>query len=290
MDNILMLISALCFAFSSYFGKVVSTTSNMSSTITSFSRFLIGAILIGAYLLFNKQSFKVINYKPVLLRALLNCISIIMFSWALNYTTITNTNMLNMLYPVFVILLAPLISKEKIKKSTYIYLILVVIGSYAITNPRFNNINLGDLGALTSGITTALSVFALKKAIQSNNGTLVVFYVMMVGTVIVIPLVYKDLVNFDINGLAPVILSALFGLFGQLTQTWGYKTLDSATGSLISTSRIILSTLIGYFLLSEPLNIRIIIGVVLISISLIGVSGYIEKIKAKKTISDKEIL
>lgn len=290
MDNILMLISALCFAFSSYFGKVVSTRSNMSSTITSFSRFLIGAILIGAYLLCNKKSFKVINYKPVLLRALLNCSSIIMFSWALNYTTITNTNMLNMLYPVFVILLAPLISKEKIKKSTYIYLILVVIGSYAITNPRFNNINLGDLGALTSGITTALSVFALKKAIQSNNGTLVVFYVMMVGTVIVIPLVYKDLVNFDINGLAPVILSALFGLFGQLTQTWGYKTLDSATGSLISTSRIILSTLIGYFLLSEPLNIRIIIGVVLISISLIGVSGYIEKIKAKKTISDKEIL
>jgi drug/metabolite transporter (DMT)-like permease len=282
MGNILMLISSFCFAISSYFGRIVSTTSSMSSTITSFSRFLFGTVFIGAYLLYKKQTFKSKNYKTVFIRALLNCASIILFAWCLNYTTITNANMLNMIYPVFVIILAPLISKENIKKSTYIYLILVIIGSYAISNPGFNNINLGDFIALSTALITALSVFALKKAIEYDDGNLVVFYVMLIGTFVDIPFVYKDLTNFDINGLLPVILSALFGVFGQLTQIWSYETLDSATGSLISSSRIIMSAVIGYLLLAEPLNLRIIFGIILVTISLVGVSGYIEKIRERK--------
>ena len=281
MGNILMLISSFCFAISSYFGRIVSTTTNMSSTITSFCRFLLGAILMGGYLLYKKQSFKANNYKTIFYRVITNCASIVIFAWSLNYATITNANMLNMLYPVFVIILAPLISKEIIKNSTYIYLILVVIGSYAISNPNFDNINIGDLGALFTAIVTALSVFALKKAIEYDDANLVLFYVMLVGTIIDIPLVYKDLLNFDTSGLFPVFMSAATGVLAQLTQIWSYKTLDSATGSLISSSRIIMSAIIGYLLLDEPLNFRIILGIILVTISLVGVSGYIEKVRSR---------
>ncbi len=37
---------------------------------------------------------------------------------------------------------------------------------------------------------------------------------MLVGTFINIPFAYKDLLNFEIEGIVPVILAALTGFFG----------------------------------------------------------------------------
>ncbi len=75
----------------------------------------------------------------------------------------------------------------------------------------------------------------------------------------------------------PVILAALTGFLGQIFITWGYKFVDSATGSLTSTSRIVMGAVLGYLFLDEPLNLRIIIGMLLISLSLVGLSGYFDK-------------
>ena len=187
-------------------------------------------------------------------------------------------------YPVFVILLAPFITKEKNKKSNYIYLFMIMLGSYIVSNPSFSNINVGDTASIGSAIFSALSIFALTQARKNNEGYLIVFYVMFIGIFINLPFAYKDLSTFDINGIVPVLLSAFSGFFGQVFLTWGYKYVDSATGSLLSTSRIFMATIIGVLLLSEPLNARIIIGMILISITLIGISGYFDKHRNKESI------
>lgn len=276
-----MILSAICFTFSSYYGKVVTTSTNMSSTMTSFSRFILGTLIIALYMILTKKSFKPNNKKAVLMRAILNCSATIIYSWALNYTTITNVNMLNMVYPVIVILLAPLITKEKISKSTYLYLVLIMTGIYLVSNPSFTHINIGDAGSLVSALLSGLSILALKEAIKHDEAYLILFYVNLIGIFVNIPLVYKDILSFEISGIVPILLSALLGFGGQNFQTLSYKTIDSATGSLISTSRIIMAAIVGYLLLSEPIDLRIIIGIILILISLIGVSGHFKRRKEK---------
>lgn len=279
MGKLLILISAFCFSFSSYFGKVVTLSTSMSAVITSFNRFLFGTIIMTAYIIVTKKSFKPNNLKKIMIRAILNCTSIIIFSWSFKYTTTTNANMLNMIYPVFIILLNPFITREKLKKSNLSYLIIIMIGSYIISNPSFANINIGDVGSLVSAAIAGLSVLALKDAIKYDEGYLIVFFTMLLGTFLNIPFAYKDIVSFEISGIIPVVLSALLGFAAQVFQTSGYKFVDSETGALVSTSRIIISALIGYFLLTEPLNIRIIIGMLLITLSLIGISGYFDKFR-----------
>jgi drug/metabolite transporter (DMT)-like permease len=56
---------------------------------------------------------------------------------------------------------------------------------------------------------------------------------------------------------------------------------------MLSTSRIPLAAVIGYIFLSEPLNLRIIIGIILISASLIGISGFVDR-KRKKAVLTEE--
>lgn len=283
MGVILILISALCFVVSSYFGKVVTNTTEMTAIVTSFSRFVLGSIIMFIYIIYKKKSFKPGDIRPIAARSFLNSISVILFSWALQFTTITNTNMLHMTYPVFVILLAPFVTKEKNKKSTYVYLLLITLGSYIVSNPSFIKVNFGDIIAISSAVIAAVAILFLTESRKSNEGYLIVFYVMLIGTFINIPFAYKDLVTFDINGLVPVLLAALLGFLGQVFLTWGYKYVDSATGSLLSTSRIMMAAVIGVIFLSEPINIRIILGIIVITLSLVGVSGYFDNRNKKSS-------
>lgn len=280
MGVILVLISSVFFVISTYFGKLVTNTTEMSAVVTSFSRFLLGAIIMFIYILATKKTFKANNIKPVIFRAIFNSLAIIQSSWALKYTTITNNNMLHMTYPVFVIILAPFITKEKNKKSNYIYLLLIMLGTYIVSNPSFSTINIGDMASLFSAVIAAISILSLKEAAKSNESYLIIFYVMLIGTFINIPFAYKDLLNFDISGIIPVFLAALCGFLGQVFLTWGYLYLDSATGSLTSSSRVIIAAIIGAIFLLEPVNLRIVSGILLISGSLIALSGFFNKEKS----------
>ncbi|HZJ99683.1 MAG TPA: DMT family transporter, partial [Tissierellaceae bacterium] len=193
MGVALIFISALFFSLSSFFGKIVTNTTNMSGVITSFSRFFIGAVMMFIYMLATKKSFKPDDFKPILSRGVFNSFAIILMTGALNYTTMTNANMLNMTYPVLVILLAPILLKEKIKKSTYLYLAAIMLGSYIIADPTFGNINRGDLMGILSSLTASISVISLKDASNKNEGHVIVFYVMLIGTIINIPFSLHDI-------------------------------------------------------------------------------------------------
>lgn len=280
MGFIILLFSGIFFSFSSYFTKIVTNMTSMSGVITSFSRYLLGAIIMFIYIIASKKTFKSNDFKPVIQRAVYNSLSIVLFSAALGYTTMTNANLLKQTYPVFVVLLVPLMLKEeKIKKSTYLYLVLIMAGSYIVADPSFGNINKGDLLSIIASVIAGISIIYLKKARVNNEGYLIVFYVMLIGTLVNIPFALNDLLNFEVDALHFVIISAILGGLGQVFLTWGFKYVDSATGSLISSSRIVISTLMGIVLLNEPFNSRIIIGMMLILGSLVGLSGYFDKRK-----------
>ncbi len=277
MGVALILVSAVFFAASSYFGKVVINTTEMTAIVTSFFRFVLGTVIMCIYMLYTKKSFRPVKIKLVFFRAIFNCLAVILLTWSLQYTTITNANMLNMTYPVFVILLAPFITKETSSKSTYLYLFMIMLGSYIVSNPSFAKINMGDAIAAVSAIAAAAAVLFLTEARKHNEGHIIVFYVMFIGSFINLPFAYHDLIMLRSNGLGPVLLSALSGFLGQVFITWGYKYVDSATGALVSTSRIIMSAAIGVIFLSEPLNLRIIAGIILITSALARISGFFGK-------------
>mgnify|MGYP000854486229 CR=1 FL=1 len=115
-----------------------------------------------------------------------------LFSIGFQYTTITNANMLQMTYPIFVMILAPLIYREKIKKSSYVYLCIMMLSCYLVTLPKFDNINIGDVLSLVSAISAAFSVLFLKKVSKYNEGYIIVFYVMLIATIFNLPFIIKD--------------------------------------------------------------------------------------------------
>ncbi len=281
MGVFLMLLSSLFFTFSTYFGKLVSNYTEMDAVVTSFVRYFLGTIGLGAFIFFKGISFKPVMKKPVLIRSVLNASALILLTSSLNYTTITNANMIHLTYPVFVFLLARFVTGEKLKPSAFIYLFLILVGSYIVSDPHLKSINIGDLIAFASAFFAGTSILYLTEARRTESSIIILFYLMFIGTFLNFPFVVEDIGLLSLDSAGIVLLAAGTGFLGQVFTTEGFKYVGSATGSMLSSSRMVMAALMGYFFLSEPLNLRIVSGIVLISIALVGVSGYLNVLIGK---------
>src|SRR5690554_3131998 len=115
MGIFLILLASFCFVLSTYYGKLVSNYTEMSAVVTSFARYILGVIGLGTFMYYKKISFKPVNSRPIIIRSILNATALIMLTASLNYTTITNANMIHLTYPVFVFIFARYTTGEKLK-------------------------------------------------------------------------------------------------------------------------------------------------------------------------------
>lgn len=277
---ILLLLAELSFATSTVFAKMVTNTSAISGIEVASFRFLIGFIA-SAYTVYKfKIPLKPHKTKLVLWRAFLNTTAVILFFLSVQHTSITNSNMLNMTYPVFIYLFSPLfIRSEKSKLINYLFLLLSSIGIYMVVHPDFHQINIGDVYGLLSGIVGGFSVITLRMAREYDSTVLILFYLMGIGLLMNAVVVIPSFIMPEGINIFYVACSAVIGFLGQVFMTSGYRHITAREGSLISASRIIFAVLLGVAVFSEDLHVTTVAGGILILSSILGVSW----IKSKTT-------
>jgi len=270
----MLLAAELSFAAATVFAKFVTNASEISAVEITFFRFFFGVGI--SYWALKRTGFSFVphNKKFVIWRGILNTFAVILFFTAVKQTTITNANMLNMTYPIFIFLFAPLFGIEKITLNKFLFLVLSIVGIYLVIQPQFDHILKGDLIGLASGIVGGVSVLTLRKARQTESTFLILFYLMAIGTVInglfMIP-VFK-IPTFTQSLL--ITASALMGVAGQAFITYGYKYIEASKGSIISSSRIIFAVLLGIIIFDERMNTRLIIGAILILYSVTSLTWF----------------
>lgn len=289
-----LLSSAIGFAASTAFAKIVTRGSPVQAVEITFFRFLLGLGVVSLFVIKEEKSLRPNNMKYILLRAVFNTAAVIFFFLGVQHTTITKANLLNMTYPIFVFLISPFINREKTSMIYFLFLLCTMAGLYLVVIPKtglsqFFHINAGDAYALISGILAAFAITSLREARKHDSSYIILFYLMLIGTVCNALIVAPGFVIPRGMILFYVILSALFAVLGQIFITIGYKYIDAAAGSLISSSRIIFALLLGVIFLSEELTARIMMGGTVIIISLFGVSGIWKKrVKQEKAVTGNE--
>jgi len=269
-----MLASALAFSVATVFTKLVTEESSINGVEISFFRFLLGFLFISGYMLAKRKSIIPNHFKYILQRTVFNTIAVMLFFTGVQYSTITNANMLNMTYPVFVFLFAPIINREQSSPLTLIYLLMTLLGAFFIIDPSFEAANYGDFFSLLSGITAGFAITTLRQARKYDSSSVILFYMMGLGCVINLMVALPSFIVPSGKPLIYILLSAATGVLGQIWLTVGYRFISAAPGSLLSASRILFAAILGIVILGEPLNARIIVGGLLIFAALTGVSGF----------------
>jgi drug/metabolite transporter (DMT)-like permease len=261
---ILLLLAELCFALATVFAKLVTAHSDIPAVEITFFRFFFGVFFSYAVIRKSGLSFIPANKKLVIWRGILNTIAVILFFKSVQLTTITNANMLNMTYPIFIFLFTPILGIEKIRPLQILYLILSITGIYLVIQPNFHHLLIGDLIGLLSGIVGAAGVMTLRSARKYDSTAMILFYIMGIGTIINGLLLLPVFKMPDLKLSVYIIISALLGLAGQAFITSGYKFIEANKGSIISSSRIIFAVLLGFIFFNDRLNMELMIGGTLI--------------------------
>lgn len=282
----LLILAELCFATATVFAKFVTNSSDIPAIEITFSRLILGVILATLYMLKTRTSFIPKRIPLVMARAILSFSALITFFYSVEHSSVTNANMLNMTYPVFIFLVAPLFKLEKLHKISLLFLGMAMIGIYLVIFPDFSHINKGDVIGLLSGIFGAFSIITLSIAREHDSTILIVFYLMAIGTVINVFMLAPVFVMPHISDLPFLIASGLAGVSGQVLLTMGYKHVTAKAGSMVSSSRIIFASAMGFFFFSESLSIRILAGGILIIVAIIGISAL--RNKTMETVTSEE--
>ncbi len=268
-----ILISAFSFAVATAFAKLIMTNSVVPAIEVTFFRFFMGFILAIYLLKKDKMALRPHKIRFIVGRSIFNVLAVVLFYIGIENTTLTNANMLNMTYPVFVFLVAPIINKESIQKRFYIYLTLTLVAVVLIAFPDFTSINKGDIYAFGSAIVAGFAISNLREARKHDSPSLILFYMMGFGTLFTFFTTLPVLVIPNLKFLILLIISGFFSVLGQYTLTLGYGGIDAAPGSIASATRIIWAIIIGILFFQEEIGLRALIGICLIIFSIIGLSG-----------------
>jgi drug/metabolite transporter (DMT)-like permease len=270
---VLMLLSAAAFTASSVLAKLALQLGGVTGVQVAFFRFLLGIILAGLWLKATGAGrARPRSMRLVMLRAFFNTAAALLMYTALQYTTVTNTNMLNMTYPVFVFVLAPLVNAEHVRRLGYAFLAIALLGVCLVMTPDFSAVNRGDVLALLSGVAGGIAVSVLREARKHDSTPVILFYLMTFGAPLSLAGALPFWVTLTGPVLAAVLLSALAAVLGQILITMGYRHIDAPRGALVSTVRIPMAAALGVAVFGEALTVKLAAGGVLIMLALGGVS------------------
>lgn len=278
---LLLILAEFCFASATVFAKFITNGSDIPAIEITFFRVSLGAMVAALYMWQTKTSFRPKKVFLVVTRAVLSFSALVTFFFAVEHSSVTNANMLNMTYPVFIFLVAPLFKLEKMHKLALLFLVSAMAGIYMVIFPDFSNLNVGDIVGLISGIFAAFAIITLSVAREHDSTVLIVFYLMAIGTVCNAVMMAPVFVMPQRHILWLLLGSGVMGVMGQVMLTMGYKNVSAKAGSMVSSSRIVFAALMGFFFFSEMLSTRIIIGGILIIGSIIGVSQLQKKVNAE---------
>jgi drug/metabolite transporter (DMT)-like permease len=278
---LLLILAEFCFASATVFAKFITNNSDIPAIEITFFRVSLGVLMAALYMWKTGTSFRPKNVPLVIARALLSFSALVAFFYSVEHSSVTNANMLNMTYPVFIFLVAPFFRLETMHKISVLFLLLTMVGIYLVIFPDFSNINSGDIIGLLSGIFAAFAIITLSVAREYDSTILIVFYLMAIGTVLNAVMMAPVFVVPEISELPLLFASGIAGVAGQVFLTMGYKNVSAKAGSMVSSSRIIFATFMGSLFFTEILTWRIILGGLLIIISIIGVSALQRKMNAE---------
>lgn len=251
---------------------------NQSSSEIAFLRGLIGSLfLIGVSLIIRqKPSFQQVKQNIVLL---IISGAAIGFNWILlfqsyKYTTVSNATLSYYFAPVFVMLLAPFILKEKLTAVKVGCIITAMIGLFLIVNvgdsstgSSYNHV-VGVLYGLSAAILYA-SVILMNKFIKNLSGFETTIIQLILASVVLLPYVLlKDHLNLSAITLHTWSFILILGIvhtgIAYFLYFSSFKELKGQTIAVLSYIDPISAVVLAAIFLGENMSITQILGGILI--------------------------
>jgi drug/metabolite transporter (DMT)-like permease len=219
-------------------------------------------------------------WKWMLVPAFLTGFSWFCYTYALNYTSVASAAFLIYTAPVFTVIFAPLILKEKLEARTVVALIISLFGTASIMG--YGSIFgasshlAGDIIALLGGVSYGLLALIIKKAPTAILGMPSNIIVSGYIALALLPFIITSSTQFSWKGILILLTLGLFQqTFGATLFHLGLRTVKAQHASILTYVEPLAATMMAALFLHEAITPSSLFGgILIISGGMIIISRY----------------
>ncbi|WP_407379875.1 DMT family transporter [Methanobrevibacter sp.] len=289
---ILPILSGMLFGSSGIFVRTL-TQNGIDATTLLFLRFSIAILILLIAILATDRNLikiKLSDLKLFIITALCIVGLNLFYNTSMNTVPLSLAAVLLSSAPVFVIIFAYILFREKITKTKVISIILVIIGCILTTGlleGNYANVSaIGIVGGVVAAIFWAMYTVASKKALEEKIHTYtILFYSLIILTLILLPFTNFSQItafvssNITSNTLFLILHSTFSFALPYILLTVSLKHIDSGSASILTSGAEPLAALcFGMIVYSEIPTVLTFVGVVLTILALIILSKNEKKI------------
>jgi drug/metabolite transporter (DMT)-like permease len=251
-------------------------TSILSSKINIFTLFfivsIIGFIISGSLQLVLNKSFYTTTKFYYIIRGFFACLTFLFWGYVLKTILLNNAMAISYITPLLNIFAAVILFKEKLTKKMLLWSITGFIGAVIVLKPSFSKYNLGYLLAILTSFLWMISDVLAKMQVKADPPLLHCFYLYLFIMLFAAPsgIYYYIPVSSDIY--LKIIFLGVFQFLNIFFFLQAYYKADMVIVTPYDFTRIIVTSILSYFILNQKLDIYILIGTIIILFSVVNLT------------------
>ncbi len=262
-------LAVFCISTSGVFGRMMQ----LSPELIIFYRCLLAGAILGLYIFYRRISYRVKSKKDfwlIVLGGVLMAGHWVTYFYSLKLSNIAIAMLTLHTFPAITSLLEPIILGTQFRKYHLLLALLVICGIYIIM-PSIDlqdDIVIASLLGLASAVFYALRNIYTKKVITSYNGSVLMWFQLIIMTILLSPFVFiYDSTLLTIDWPYVILLALVTTSIGHTLLVKNLKHFSAVTVSLISSIIPVYGILFGIFFLQEIPTVTTVVGGLLIMTS-----------------------
>ena len=265
-----MLLSAFSFALMAAFSHSVSKSFDWK--VVAFARVFINFIFVSVLALSTGHPLILFSApRSLWYRSIAGTISLLAMFYVFSKLPIGEATSINNMYPLWMVLLIAVATKEHIPKTIWFSVLCGIAGVFCIQQPHFAEGNFAVVVGLLGGFFAAFAVYNLHLT-KNLHPTTIVAHFTLIGSVMVFFVMLPSLSSiFESNRYSlPIILGLIgvgaSGTVAQLSMTRAYMKGNPAINSTVGLAQVAFATGLDILIWNRSFDTMTIIGILLITI------------------------
>ncbi len=258
-----MLASTVLFACMHVTVRLASETIEPFEIV--FFRNLFGFVALTPFLIrYGMGLFRTSRVGTHAFRSVLNVVAMGAFFYALSMSPMARVQALTFTAPIFTMLLAAVLLKERIRNDQWIAVFVAFIGALFIVRPGVSSIDPGTLLVLASSFVWAMTMIVIKKLSDTESAPTITAWMVVFMSIFSLPAALS--VWKTPSGIEWVYLIAagILGTFAQMLLTQSFRVAPASLVLPFDFAKVIWGATLAWFLFAEVVQFWTWIGAVLI--------------------------
>lgn len=207
------------------------------------------------------------NWRSHALRSLSGTISMFFLFAALTMIPLADVTAITFTAPMFLTVLAMVFLGERIHRYRWTALILGFVGVVIMIGPHLTfgaGSSMGALAAVAAALFSAIAMTFLRAMSGDEHAITITFYFSLTFTFCAALTAIQGWPVPTPTQLGLIILTGLFGVFGQLLMTYSYRYAEASTIAPLEYSNMVMAIILGYVFFDEIPHLSVWIGAPLV--------------------------